>query len=242
MFSRARSLTVYSRRDNKEERQVLGNLLRSQTRSVKVLRDIENKQERKPRASRASRSKKPPGLDYGPKATTAEVLLDAIPPLPGRENLSTYPRLNTYTPLNSNNADSGANIVREALQQNSHFDLTQGSPFDHERSAGSLYPPWRNRAPEYVEMLVRQWTQPSHEPIQTVRDSATTQKDSNFPVMLSIRWRRKKSRMKPQLLKSSKMKQELPEPRLKIVFRKSKIGLRKGSMAGLKSTIKRSHG
>ena len=178
MFSRARSLTVYSQQDNKEERQVLGNLLRSQTRSVKVLRDIEYEQERKPRASRASRSKKTPGLDDGPKTTTAEVLLDAIPPLPGRENLSTYPRLNTYTPLNSNNVDSGANIVKEALQQNSHFDWTQGSPFDLERSSGSLYPLWRNRAPEYVETLVRQWTQPSHEPIQTVRDSATTQRDS----------------------------------------------------------------
>lgn len=183
---------IYSQQDNKEERQVLGNLLRSQSRSVKVLRDIENKQERKPRANRASRSKKPPGLDDSPQPTTGEVLLDAIPPLPGRENLSTYPSLNTspplktspplnaYSPGNSDNVDLWAKSSKEAPQQNSNFDCMQGSlvsSFDFERSLGSLYPMWRERAPEHVEVLVSQWTQPSHEPTQPVRDPATTQKD-----------------------------------------------------------------
>lgn len=169
---------TYSQQDNKEERQVLGNLLRSQTRSVKVLRDLENKQERKPRANRASRSKKPPGPEDGPLPTTAEVLSDAIPSLPSRTNLNISPG-----PLRSHNVDSGASFGKEASQQNSNFDCRQGGlgfPSVFERSLGSHYPLWRERAPEHVEVLVSQWTQPSHEPTQPARDSATTREDSGI--------------------------------------------------------------
>lgn len=70
---------------------------------------------------------------------------------------------------------------KQAPQQDSNVDWRQTSifPSSHfERSLGSLYPLWRERAPEHVEVLVSQWTQPSHEPARPIRDPATNQKDS----------------------------------------------------------------
>lgn len=76
---------IYSRQYYDDERQILGNLLRSQTRSIKVLQDIEKNQERKSRPNRATTSKKQLGRDADPPPTTAEVLSEAIPALPGDE-------------------------------------------------------------------------------------------------------------------------------------------------------------
>lgn len=97
--------------------------------------------------------------------------------MPRRENLS------TTSPQTIDNVDSRANLGKQTPQQESNYDWGQGT-ISHsavfEKSLGSLYPLWKERVAEHVEVLVSQWTQPSHEPTRPVRDSATNQNDSRI--------------------------------------------------------------
>lgn len=144
---------------------------------MKALRDIETKQGKKPRANRAPISERPPGLDDDSLPTTAETLSDAIPSLPCQENLS------TFSLPDIDKVDSRANLGEQAPQQDSKIDWKQGSiitPSVIERSLEPLYPLWRERALEHVEVLLSQWTQPSPELARPTRDSATNQKYSTI--------------------------------------------------------------
>ena len=148
------------RQDDEEERQVLGNLLRSHTHSIKALKDIEKNHEIRRRHHQLSSSETQQDLPVTPIVTTAELLSEVVPSLPPKEILTSKP---------SESSDATKRGYGP-IMQSSHF----------EKSLGTFYPIWKKSILERVSLLLTQWTlPPSPDPIRPQTNGDSTKPSTN---------------------------------------------------------------
>ncbi|KAH0541259.1 hypothetical protein FGG08_004264 [Glutinoglossum americanum] len=152
------SIAQHHRQLEEDDRQALGNLLRSQQRSVRVLRDIEQKNKEKKAAPQSPLESSSAQLNPHTTSshTTAEVLSEVVPSPPAKHQTGAYP---------------------DSKEPSSPLEKTPNSVAwagSFEKTLGAIYPIWEERVLKNIDYIFTQWVQPPS-PNHTQHDTTSTE-------------------------------------------------------------------